>query len=107
MHECPLVPSCWNGATVLLCNCLLSPRDPDDSIVPPVVAVHQVDNQLLKTTLCDEEATALDSSYHIEGREILDHVGIRNELVAEGLEAHDEAPTYNTPFLEYILRYVF
>jgi len=88
------VPCSWNSATVLLHNRLLNSRDPDDCITPPVVAVHQVDDQLLKTTTDDEETTTLfGPSYHIEGGEVVDPVGIRDELVVEGLEAQDDATT--------------
>ena len=71
---------------------LQSSRDPDDGITPPVVVVCQVDDQLLKTTLRNEETTALLGPHHIEGEEVLDPAGIRDEPVTEGLKAKDDAP---------------
>ena len=91
--ECLFIPINWNGVTVLLCNSLLSLEDPDDGVAPPVIAILQVDDQLLKTTLRHKEATTLlDSSYHIKGGEVMDPLGIRNEDVVEGLEAQDYMP---------------
>ena len=60
--------------------------------MPPMIVVCQVDDQLLKTTLRDEKMiTHIGPSHHIEGREVLDHAGIKDEPVAEGLEAQDNA----------------
>ena len=68
------------------------PRDPDDSITSLVIAVHQVDDQFLKTIPCNKEVTSLlGSSYNIENGEVLALTGIRNKVVAEGLEAQDDA----------------
>jgi len=58
-----------------------------------VIAICQVDDQLLKTILCDEDAITLLGSYHIEGGEVLDPTGIRNEALVEGLEGQDDALT--------------
>ena len=91
--ERPFILCSWNGATVLLHNCLLNFRDPNDVITLHVVVVCQVDNQLLKTTPCDEEtAVLLGPSYHIEGGEVPNPTGIRDEPVVEGLETQDDAP---------------
>ena len=94
MHECPFVPHYQDGSTVFLYDRLPSPMNMNNGIAPPVVVVRQIDDQLIGTTSCDEEASSLlGSSNHIEDREVLDPVSIRNEPVAEGLEAQDNAPT--------------
>jgi len=66
-----LVPCRWNDTTVLLCSPHLSTRDLDDNLMPTIVIVRQVDDQLLETTLCSEEMTIfLDLSHHIKGGEV-------------------------------------
>ena len=91
--EHPLASCGRNGATILLHRRISSPRDLDDGITPPMVTVHQVENQFLKATTRNKEMTALlGHSHHIESGEVLDPAGIRDEPVAKGLQAQDDAP---------------
>ena len=81
-----LVPHGGDGFTIPLHDRFSSLINSDDGIASLVIADHQIDDQLLGTTSCGEEASALlDFSNHVEGREVLDPASIRNEPVAEGM----------------------
>ena len=78
---------------VLLCNRLLSTRDPNDGLTPTVVIVRQVDYQPLETAPRIEEMTIfLGLSHHIKSEEVFDPPRIRGEQITKGFEAQDDTP---------------
>ena len=78
MRSLPFIPYSPDGSVVPLLGSLLGPINKDDSVEPPVVAVRQIDDQLLATEFPIEEASALLGSLHrIKSRKVLDSTSIR------------------------------
>ena len=92
MHMLPFIPYSLDGSVVTLLGSLPGPINTDNSVAPLVVAVHQIDDQLLTNEFCTEEVSSLlGSLYCIEGGKVLDPTSIREIQVAEGLKTQNNA----------------
>ena len=89
----PFAPCGLDGSLALLFASLPGPVNADASVAPLVIAVRQIDNQLLATDFYAEAGSSLlGSPNRIKGGKVLDSTSIRKIQVAAGLETQNNTP---------------
>ena len=93
MLELPFASCGLDGSLVPLFASLLGLVNADASVAPYVVAVCQIDDQLLAVSFYAEKAsTLLGSPNRIKGGKVLDTTSIRKIQVAESPKTQNNAP---------------
>ena len=83
----------WNEPMITFRGCFPRTENSDYRGIPPMIVVHQVDNQLMSTTSQHKKADTAPSLYHhIDGAKLIKPIRGGDIGAAKGFKCQDRSP---------------